>query len=366
MQHASRRRPYRRVLAAGLIALPLVLAGVWWYRMRAGAATPVLKDGAAAPSAASASGPGDDAKAAARPERVVLAASATSAPAPPPSLEFTAAADAAPDDQVQSAAPPAATQASTAPRSASPVLDEARRLLETGKFIEARDGLSTALRAGAGTSDEREVRALLTRIADETVFSRRTIPNDPLVESYTVAPGDVLVNIGKKYDVPPEVLMLVNGIKDPRTIRADQKLKVPKGPFHAKISKSQFRLDVYLGEVYLRSFRVGLGAENGTPEGVWKVKERLVNPTYYPSASAADKRIIEPDDPNNPLGEHWIGLQGVEGPAVGHEGYGIHGTIEPDSVGRAVSLGCIRMLNEDVAFLYGLLLPGRSTVTIGP
>jgi lipoprotein-anchoring transpeptidase ErfK/SrfK len=125
-------------------------------------------------------------------------------------------------------------------------------------------------------------------------------------------------------------------------------------------------MDVYLGELYVRSYRVGLGTENGTPEGVWKVKDRLENPTYYPPASATDKRIIAPDDPNNPLGKRWIGLVGMEGDAVGHDGYGIHGTIDPDSIGKAVSLGCIRMHNEDVAFLYKLMTPGRSTVTILP
>ena len=160
--------------------------------------------------------------------------------------------------------------------------------------------------------------------------------------------------------------MVVNRISNPRALRADQKIKVLRGPFHARIYKSKFRLDVYLGDVFVRSYRVGLGAENGTPEGVWRVKERLENPTYYPSPSAADKRIIAADDPNNPLGEHWIGLEGIDGEARGREGYGIHGTIEPESIGKAVSLGCIRMHNEDVAFLYKLMLPGKSTVTVLP
>ena len=133
-----------------------------------------------------------------------------------------------------------------------------------------------------------------------------------------------------------------------------------------KIYKSKFRMDVYLQDLYIRSFRVALGSENGTPEGVWRVKNRLENPTYYPPASATDKRIIAPDDPNNPLGKRWIGLEGIEGACVGHEGFGIHGTIEPDSIGKAVSLGCVRMHNEDVALLYKLLQPGKSQVTILP
>ena len=70
------------------------------------------------------------------------------------------------------------------------------------------------------------------------------------------------------------------------------------------------------------------------------------------------------DDPKNPLGERWIGLTGIEGSAVGQERYGIHGTIEPESIGKNTSMGCIRMRNEDVEFLYRCLIEKHSTVTV--
>ena len=47
-------------------------------------------------------------------------------------------------------------------------------------------------------------------------------------------------------------------------------------------------------------------------------------------------------------------------------GYGIHGTIEPDSIGRSESMGGIRMRPDDVALLYEVLTEGTSTVTIRP
>ncbi len=242
--------------------------------------------------------------------------------------------------------------------------------LESGKTIEARHELNALLSAGSqgklSAADAAEVRARLSKLANDTIFSRRIVSGDPLVETYTVQPGDRLIHIARKYEVPHEILMEINGIRDATTIRAGQKLKVVRGPFHARIHKSEFRLDVYVGELYVRSYPVGLGMDDGTPEGVWRVRDRLENPTYYPSASAVDKRIIPPDDPTNPLGEYWIGLEGIAGAAVGHEGYGIHGTIEPDSIGKAVSLGCVRMHNEDVALLFKMLLPGKSTVTVGP
>jgi len=44
----------------------------------------------------------------------------------------------------------------------------------------------------------------------------------------------------------------------------------------------------------------------------------------------------------------------------GPTGYGIHGTIEPESVGKAVSDGCIRLTNADVEALFELVPEGAS------
>ncbi|HNQ24197.1 MAG TPA: L,D-transpeptidase [Phycisphaerae bacterium] len=58
------------------------------------------------------------------------------------------------------------------------------------------------------------------------------------------------------------------------------------------------------------------------------------------------------------------GITRVFREALGQERYGVHGTIDPDSIGRNASHGCIRMFNEDVEFLYDLLVVKHSTVTV--
>lgn len=245
-------------------------------------------------------------------------------------------------------------------------LAAARRMVESGKLLEARTTLATLLRRSVNEAESTAIRDLLGRIADVAIFSPRLVDGDTLVEVYTVQSGDRLARVARKYDVPYEIILRINGISDAGRISVGQRLKIPRGPFHARISKSQYRLDLYLQDVFVRSYRVGLGKENGTPTGEWRVRDRIANPTYYPPESATDRRVIAADDPSNPLGEYWIALEGVSGDAVGKRGFGIHGTIEPQSIGKSESMGCVRMLNDDVAWVFSALQPGKSTVTIVP
>ena len=201
----------------------------------------------------------------------------------------------------------------------------------------------------------------LTRIGNETVFSSRILTDDPLVERYTIQPGDALGKIAKANQVSADLLAAINGMADKNRIRAGQTIKIIKGPFHAVVTKSIYSLDVYLGSTFVRHFRVGLGADDSTPRGEWHVATKLENPTYYPPRSG---RVVSADDPTNPLGERWIGLTCVSGECVGQFRYGIHGTIENDSIGKSVSLGCIRMYNEDVEALYTYLVEKHSRVTV--
>jgi lipoprotein-anchoring transpeptidase ErfK/SrfK len=161
--------------------------------------------------------------------------------------------------------------------------------------------------------------------------------------------------------VTADFLAKVNGIADKNRIRVGRRIKVIHGPFRAVVVKADYRLEVYLDETFIKHYPVGLGEDDSTPAGTWKVQNKLENPQYYPPRGG---QIILADDPENPLGERWIGLEGIAGEAVGQERYGIHGTIEPDSIGKNVSLGCIRMYNPDVEELYDLLVEGKSQVTV--
>jgi lipoprotein-anchoring transpeptidase ErfK/SrfK len=240
-------------------------------------------------------------------------------------------------------------------------LESAAEARRRNDLIGARTFLREAWALEPAEPDRTRIRAELLDLAQETILSPRAYDGDPLVLRYVLKPGDTLAKVAAEHKTTADLLASMNRIADKHLVRAGQTIKVVRGPFHAVVDKSSYVLDVMLGETLVRSFAVGLGADDGTPNGLWRVSSKLSNPTYYPPRGGA---IMAADDPANPLGERWIGLTGVDGAAVGQERYGIHGTIEPDSIGRSTSMGCIRLNNADVEQLYTYLAEKHSTVIV--
>ncbi|MCA8990159.1 MAG: L,D-transpeptidase family protein, partial [Planctomycetaceae bacterium] len=158
--------------------------------------------------------------------------------------------------------------------------------------------------------------------------------------AHVVEPNQHLETIARQYDVPWQYLANLNRIT-PEQLRAGQELKVIQGPFDAVVELSEFRLTLHANGYVVAIFPIGIGQNSTTPLGQFQVLNKLENPTYY-----GPDEVISCDDPNNPLGEHWIDL----GNSIG-----IHGTNEPETIGQAKSRGCIRMRNEDAAAVYDLL-----------
>ncbi|MDR3737455.1 MAG: L,D-transpeptidase [Terracidiphilus sp.] len=88
-----------------------------------------------------------------------------------------------------------------------------------------------------------------------------------------------------------------------------------------------------------------------SPVGTFKIERRVMNPVYHHNG-----RTVEPG-PQNPVGTRWMGLN--------VKGYGIHGTNEPKSIGKAASHGCIRMAKADLEELYGLVEVGDAVELVG-
>ena len=195
-----------------------------------------------------------------------------------------------------------------------------------------------------------EARTALRRRIDTLAQNIYFLNGRHYMEAYEVQPGDTLQNIARQYDVPWQYLAKLNRV-DPRKVRTGQRLKVIKGPFSAIVDLSEFELTIHAHGYFVTRFSVGIGKDGSSPIGKFAVQEKLVDPTYY-----GPDGVVDHDDPTNPLGERWIDLG---------NSYGIHGTIDPASIGKSESRGCIRLHNDDVAAVYDLLTIG-SEVTIRP
>jgi hypothetical protein len=232
------------------------------------------------------------------------------------------------------------------------------------KIIDARDKLNQALRIPMSAQQRSSVKKQLSELSNQWLFSRTVLPDDPLCESYQVRSGDLLTTIGDKYKVPFEILMTINRISRPEALQAGVAIKVIKGPFHTKVYRSTFTMDLYLQNTFVRSFRVGLGKPGmETPTGFWRVKSdgKLEKPIW---TNPIDGKTYHPEDPDYPLGSRWIALEGLSGEAKNRTGFAIHGTKEPEQIGSAGSQGCIRMHNGDAILIYNMLFPGLSQVEI--
>jgi LysM repeat protein len=235
---------------------------------------------------------------------------------------------------------------------------------EPSRIIETRDRLNESLSMSLDDEQRAAVKETLSRLADKWLFSRTVYPNENLCETYMVQPGDLLSAIGARYKVPYQILMQINRVSRPELLRAGEPIKAVKGPFHARVYKSAFVMDLYLQNTFVRSFPVGLGRPGrDTPTGLWVVKPggKLVSPTWtHPDTG----KVYKAGEPDYPLGSRWIGLEGLSGDAKGRTGFAIHGTKDPSQIGRADSRGCIRLHNGDAVLIYNILTEGLSRVQV--
>lgn len=411
---SHRRARGRRV--AGILLLAGLCVGItyWAVRHRDGTASPAA--GGDTPAASTSTGPETRNLVAASPLGDA-SARRESNPAPAPSLTMgevheplanttTTPPTLSPPPSVTpppsvapattAAAPATTAAADTAPPGGSgtgsgllsEAVSAADRAMAQGRPLEARTVLNRALLDPRSAVSERA--ALRRRLSDlnaSLMFGPAQTPGDPFTETYRVVSGDSLHKIVRKLHLitEPSLIARVNKLANPGALRIGQTLKIVRGPFHAVVDKSEFRMDIYAGPTpsptsigaggapdnaepgwtYVCSFPVGLGAEGLTPLGNFTLKEnsKLVNP-HWVNPRTGEK--FDASDPKNPIGERWMGLEGLDDKSRGFTGYGIHGTIDPSSIGHEMSMGCVRMNGADVERVYELLTPRVSVVKIVP
>ena len=238
--------------------------------------------------------------------------------------------------------------------------------------VAARESLTRLLEGSATTAADRlQAYDAINKVNAMLTFSERVLANDPYAKQYTVKEGDSLSNIRKSLNLNCEwrFLQRINHLPTERSIRIGQVLKTPTGAFHGEVRKSEFRLNIFEGDgpdrVMVASYPIALGEFNSTPTGAFAIRPRskLIDPEWRNPRTG---QHFESNDPANPIGERWIGLKGIEPHNKNFEGYGIHGTTDLDSIGKQASMGCVRMMPQDVEMVYELLTEPNSIVTIAP
>lgn len=215
------------------------------------------------------------------------------------------------------------------------------RLIHSGQEVEAHRLMSSLYWEQPDQRDRLVAR--IQQTAQRIYFQ----PRPHYVDPHIVQAGDLLQGIAQSNRVSWQYLAKLNRV-DPQRIRPGQDLKVIRGPFGAVVDLRRFELTVHAHGYYVARFPIGIGKDGSTPVGEFTVQDKLEDPTYY-----GPDGVISSDDPRNPLGEFWLSLG---------DGYGIHGTIDDTSIGRAESRGCIRLRNQDIADLYDLLIVGSPVV----
>ena len=188
------------------------------------------------------------------------------------------------------------------------------------------------------------------------------------VLSYTMKEGETLYDIARKADIGIVALLAANPEIDPADPEAGTAMKLPASHVLPDIPRkgivinlAELRLFYFPDPNTVMTFPLSIGKDGWqTPTGSTKVLRKRKNPVWTPPPSllAENPKLprFMPAGPDNPLGAFALDL--------GWEGYLIHGTNQPLSIGKRVSHGCMRMYPEDIAALFAAVKVGAPVTVI--
>jgi lipoprotein-anchoring transpeptidase ErfK/SrfK len=179
----------------------------------------------------------------------------------------------------------------------------------------------------------------------------------------------VLELVAEKFHAHPTLIQKLNPGMDWSLVQAGTLVRAPDAILPEVRGRAAW-IRINLGEKSLRVFD-GTSNQLGyfpcsiarrvekRPIGSLRIEKLALNPNYrfdpgiFPESAEArtlNRRLTIPPGPNNPVGTAWIGLS--------RPGYGIHGTPEPENVGRTESHGCFRLSNWNAEYVLSLAWVG--------
>lgn len=225
--------------------------------------------------------------------------------------------------------------------------EEATNLKNERDLVKAKEAYRTILLDYPDFEEIEKVQNDLNDVNMEIILS-----NTPTEQTviHDVLPGDTLGALAKKYNTTIEFVKLSNNLKN-NIIRVGQKLRIWTAPFNIFVDKSQNILLLKTNDEVLKIYNVSTGSNNSTPVGEFTITSKLIDPVWFNKGV-----VVPPESPANVLGTRWLGFD--------LPGYGIHGTVEPDNIGKQVTAGCVRMRNSEVEELYSIIPMGTKVVVV--
>ena len=226
------------------------------------------------------------------------------------------------------------------------LLSQARQLEIKGELLEAKSIYQKLVNEFTESPEVANWQKRAEDINIKLLFSPAITPKSMV---YQIKPGDTLNKIAREYKTTPELIMKSNNISDSLIIPG-RKIKIWNVPFSILVDKSQNIMLLKSDEEVIKTYIVSTGKDNCTPVGVFKIVNKLANPTWFKAGA-----VVSSGSPENVLGTRWMGFDLA--------GYGIHGTTEPKDLGKQVTQGCVRLSNSDVEELYNIV-PAGTEVSI--
>lgn len=224
----------------------------------------------------------------------------------------------------------------------------ATRCKKSGDAISAQDAYKRIIEKFPNSDNIQTAQEGLEKANIDILFSSLPTPDSIM---YEVKKGDTLAKIAKKFSTTQDLILKANNLRDSKIVPLGRKLKIHNEKVNIIVDRSQNILTLKSDDKVAKTYRVSTGINNSTPVGAFKVMNKIINPPWYTAGG-----VIPPDSPKNILGSRWLGLSA--------QGYGIHGTTEPQSIGRQVTSGCVRMKNSDVEELYKIVPEGTEVVIV--
>lgn len=239
-------------------------------------------------------------------------------------------------------------KAPNASKEEAELFNAASKYAESGDLLSAKDTYRKLMERFPGSVNTERAQSSLENT--NILIMTSSIPTPDSI-SYEVQQGDTLSKIANKFSTTQELIMRSNNLKNAEVVPLGKKLKVHNEKMSIVVDKSMNILTLKSADNIVKTYRVATGIDNCTPVGSFKVINKIVNPPWYTAGG-----VIPPDSPKNILGSRWLGLSA--------QGYGIHGTTEPQSIGSQATSGCVRMKNAEVEELYALVPQGAEVVIV--